>query len=357
MRRFNNDYSETCHEAVLEYISTRCSEQNPGYGTDTYCTRAAELIRKACANERASVHFLIGGTQANLVLISDALRPHQAVVAAKSAHINVHETGSIEAVGHKILAVDSVDGKLSAQQVETEVMLYRNSPDAEHIAQPKMVYISNPTEYGTLYSLAELQELSNVCRALDLLLYVDGARLGYGLTAKGNDLQLSDLAQLCDAFYIGGTKVGALFGEAMVICNPVLAQDFRYIMKQRGGMLAKGWLLGMQFCALFENDLYFQISSVANAYADQIRLCISQLGYKLFLPGTTNQIFVVLPDSLLSDLGENFSYSYWERFDESNSVVRFCTSWATQESDVRALCDELVRLTSEERERGDYGKQ
>ena len=356
MIRFNNDYSETCHESILNYISTRCVEQNPGYGTDTYCALASDLIKKKCACDDASVHFLVGGTQANLVLIAAALRPHQGVLAAKSAHINVHETGSIEAVGHKILPLESADGKISAQQVRQEVALHRTSPDAEHTTQPKMVYISNPTEYGTLYSLEQLQQLSKVCRELNLLLYVDGARLGYGLTAKGNDIQLSDLAALCDAFYIGGTKVGALFGEAMVICNPILEEDFRYIMKQRGGMLAKGWLLGMQFCALFENDLYYSIASHANKYADRIRACIAELGYNLFLPGTTNQIFVILPDTLLSCLSEKFSYSYWERFDKSNSVVRFCTSWATKDADVLALCDELIRLTSRERKQVDYGR-
>ncbi len=357
MIRFNNDYSATGHKAILDYISNRLTEQNSGYGTDPYCELAAEMIRNKCCCERAAVHFLVGGTQANLVLISAALRSHQAVLAAKSAHINVHETGSIEAVGHKVLPIESSDGKISAHQVRTEVMLHRTSPDAEHIAQPKMVYISNPTEYGTLYSLDQLRELSAVCRELGLFLYVDGARLGYGLTARGNDIQLLDLAALCDAFYIGGTKVGALFGEAMVICNPLLAEDFRYIMKQRGGMLAKGWLLGMQFCALFENDLYYSISTKANEYADQIRSCLLDLGYKLFLPGTTNQVFAVLPDSVLYNLGKNFSYSFWERFDKNSSVVRFCTSWATHETDVRALCDELIRLTSEERKLVDYGRQ
>jgi len=345
--RFNNDYSESCHEDVLNYISSRCFEQNPGYGTDDYCIRAAELIKKKCGNDQLYVHFLSGGTQANLVMISAALRPHHGVIAADSAHIHVHETGAVEAVGHKILTIHSDDGKLSASQVELEILMHRNNSDAEHITKPKMVYISNPTEYGTLYTRRELQELSDVCRKYDLWLYTDGARLGYGLTAEENDLQLSDFAQLCDAFYIGGTKVGALFGEAMVICNPVLAEDFRYIMKQRGGMLAKGWLLGMQFCALFEDDLYFKISAHANKMADWIRSCIVQVGYKLFLPGATNQIFAVLPDPLLSALHEKFSYCYWNKYDRESSVVRFCTSWATKESDVKALCDEIMRLSRE----------
>lgn len=345
MIRFNNDYSETCHQAVLDYISEHISEQNPGYGTDLYCEMAADLIRKKCDSENASVHFLTGGTQANLVLITAALRPHQAIIAANSAHIHVHETGAIEATGHKVIALPALDGKITAQQVRSEVVLHRTSADAEHIAQPKMVYISNPTEYGTLYTLDQLQELSDVCREYGLFLYMDGARLGYGLTAEGNDLQMHHIASLCDAFYIGGTKVGAMFGEAMVICNPVLAEDFRYIMKQRGGMLAKGWLLGMQFCALFEKDLYFSIAASANKYADQIRMCLKQLGHELYLAGTTNQIFAVLPNDLLAKLSRNFSYSFWEKLDDSRSVVRFCTSWATNESDVCALCDELIRLT------------
>lgn len=348
MIRFNNDYSESCHQAVLDFVAARMNEQNAGYGTDDYCFKAAELIKAKCHSENIAVHFIAGGTQANLVLISAALRPHQAVIAAKTAHIHVHETGSIEAVGHKIIALESQDGKITAQQVRNEVLAQRNSADAEHLAQPKMVYISNPTEYGTLYSLEQLQALSTVCKDLGLLLYMDGARLGYGLTAKENDVELSDIARLCDAFYIGGTKVGAMFGEAVVICNPSLGEDFRYIIKQRGAMLAKGWLLGMQFCALFEDDLYFKIASKANQFADQLRDQIESLGYKLFIPGNTNQVFVVLPDSILAALEDKFSYSYWERFDEISSVVRFCTSWATKECDVQALCDELVKLSSEE---------
>ena len=347
MIRFNNDYSESCHEAVLNYISARGFEQNPGYGTDDYCVRASELIKKMCGNDQLSVHFLTGGTQANLIMMSAALRPHHGIIAADSAHIHVHETGAIEAVGHKILAIHSDDGKLSANQVEQEALAHRNNPDAEHLTKPQMVYISNPTEYGTLYTRKELLSLADVCRKYGLWLYLDGARLGYGLTAEGNDLQLSDLAEFCDAFYIGGTKVGALFGEAMVICNPVLAEDFRYIIKQRGGMLAKGWLLGMQFCALFEDDLYFEISAHANKLADRIRLCITKLGYKLFLPGSTNQIFAVLPDSLLSELSQKISCCYWNKYDDESSVVRFCTSWATKESDVKALCDEIIRLSRE----------
>ena len=347
MIRFNNDYSESCHEAVLNYIATRSTEQNPGYGTDDYCARATELIKKKCGNDQLSVHFLTGGTQANLIMIAAALRPHHGIIAVDSAHIHVHETGAIEATGHKILAIHSEDGKIAAKAVENEVLLHRNNPDAEHVVKPKMVYISNPTEYGTLYSKSELQALCAVCRKYGLWLYLDGARLGYGLTAEENDLQFADLAELCDAFYIGGTKVGALFGEAMVICNPVLAEDFRYIVKQRGGMLAKGWLLGMQFCALFEDDLYFKISAHANKMADKIRTCITQLGYKLFLPGSTNQVFAVLPDPLLSKLSKKISYCYWNKYDEGCSVIRLCTSWATRESDVQALCEEIIRLSGE----------
>ena len=345
MIRFNNDYSQTAHDEVLRYISSNLNVQNPGYGTDGYCEAAAEMIRKKCCCKHAAVHFLVGGTQANLVLISAALRPHHAILATQSAHIHVHETGAIEATGHKIISLPSKDGKITAQQVYTEVMQQRTSADAEHFAKPKMVYISNPTEYGTLYSYNELKKLSDICKELDLFLYMDGARLGYGLTAEGNDVELHHIAALCDAFYIGGTKVGAMFGEAVVICNPVIAEDFRYIMKQRGGMLAKGWLLGMQFCALFEDDLYFKIASSANSFADQIRQCLLELGHSLFLPGKTNQIFAVLPNALLRVLDENFSYSFWEKFDDTHSVVRFCTSWATSEEDVRALCNELKRLS------------
>ncbi len=344
MLYFHNDYNETCHPAILKKITEMVSVQMPGYGTDACCSHAAELIRKQCNAPDAAVHFLVGGTQTNLTVIAASLRPHQGVIAAQSGHINVHETGAIEATGHKVIQVPSKDGKLQSAQAAQIVESQRLSVDAEHIVQPKMVYISNPTEYGTLYSLAELETLSELCKAKGLYLFVDGARMGYGLAASDNDITLADYARLCDAFYIGGTKVGAMFGEAVVIPNPAIAEDFRYLMKQRGGMLAKGWLLGLQFEALFENDLYLEISAKADRLADKIRRTLQSLGYDLYLPGTTNQVFVTLPDTLLEKIAEDFTFAHWEKPDNAHTTVRFCTSWATDDESVEALCSTLKSL-------------
>ena len=338
---FHNDYNQGCHPAVMEKLAQLQGQQMAGYGEDTCCQIAAEKIRAACKAENAAVHFLVGGTQTNLTVIAASLRPYQGVISADSGHINVHETGAIEATGHKVILVPSKDGKVRPELVEKIVKDQSLAMDAEHIVQPKMVYISNPTEYGTLYSLAELRELSQLCRANRLRLFVDGARMGYGLASKGNDITLADYAELCDAFYIGGTKCGAMFGEAVVITNPDIAEDFRYMMKQRGGMLAKGWLLGAQFDALFTDDLYLKISAQANALADQIRETLCDLGYPLYMHASTNQTFVTLPDTLLEKLSKNFTYAVWEKQDDAHTTVRFCTSWATTQQQVDALCAQL----------------
>lgn len=341
MLYFNNDYNEACHPDLLACLQFHAAIQMPGYGTDSCCQEAADLIRSLCNNNNLAVHFMVGGTQTNLTVISASLRPHQAVIGAESAHINVHETGAIEATGHKVILLSTKDGKITVDQIDGIVTSQSMSMDAEHIAQPKMVYISNPTEYGTTYNLAELEAISNYCKERGLLLYLDGARMGYALTASDNDITLADYARLCDAFYIGGTKVGALFGEAVVISNPAIAEDFRYLMKQHGGMLAKGWLLGLQFKTLFENDLYFTISAHANRMADRIREKLRDLGYPLYVIGTTNQIFAVLPNTLLKKLDKNFTYAMWESVDADHTTVRFCTSWSTKEENVAALCAAL----------------
>lgn len=341
---FHNDYSEGCHEKVLQKLINTNLEQTPGYGTDAYCAAAAEKIRKACGREDVSVHFLVGGTQANLTVIDAALRPHQAALGAASAHINVHETGAVEATGHKVLSVPSSDGKLSAEQVRQVVDSHRASDSAEHEVQPKLVYISNPSELGTLYSLAELEALHCVCREKGLYLFLDGARLGYGLAASDYEVTLEDIARLCDVFYIGGTKVGALFGEAVVIANPVINEDFRYLIKQHGGMLAKGRLLGVQFDALFEDGLYFKISRHAVELADQIRNTLDELKVSYLVPGITNQIFPILSDRALAELGKNFAFTEMERIDENHRAVRFCTSWATTKENTDRLCAELRRI-------------
>ena len=341
---FHNDYSEGCHPEILDRLLRTNLEQTPGYGEDGYCRGAAEKIRAACGREDAEVHFLVGGTQTNFTVIRSALRPHQGVISADSGHINVHETGAVEATGHKVLSVPSVDGKITASQVSAAVYEHLHNGATEHTVQPKMVYISNPTELGTLYTRKELEELSAVCRQNRLYLFLDGARLGYGLEARGNDVTLPDIARLCDVFYIGGTKVGALFGEAVVITNPAIYQDFRYMMKQSGAMLAKGRLLGLQFDTLFSDDLYFRISRHADALADQIRQELKSLGVDLLVESTTNQIFPILSDTVLEELGKRFTFTEQERVDETHRVVRFCTSWATRQENVDALCAQLRSL-------------
>lgn len=342
---FNNDYSEGCHPKVLEALTRTNMEQTLGYGEDEYCAAAANKIRKLCGREDAAVHFLVGGTQANLTVIDAALRPHQGALCPAGGHINVHETGAVEATGHKVLTVPSGDGKITAEQVRQVVTAHRADSSFEHMVQPKLVYISNPSEYGTLYSLPELEALSETCHELGLYLFLDGARLGYGLMAKDYDVTLPDIARLCDVFYIGGTKVGALFGEAVVITNPALKEDFRYLIKQHGGMLAKGRLLGVQFDALMTEGLYFEIAAHAVKLADKIRAAMDELGIPYLVPGITNQIFPILPDALLEELSKNFCFTEMERVDETHRAVRFCTSWATSEENVENLCSELRRLS------------
>ena len=343
---FHNDYSEGCHEKVLKRLIETNMEQTTGYGEDPYCAAAAEKIKACCGRDDIDVHFLVGGTQANLTVIDAALRPHQGALCAVSGHINVHETGAVEATGHKVLPLPSGDAKITAAQVEEAVWAHRNDGSFEHMTQPKLVYISNPSELGTLYTLDELEALSAVCKKLGLYLFLDGARMGYGLMANDYDVTLADIARLCDVFYIGGTKVGALFGEAVVISNPALKEDFRYIIKQHGGMLAKGRLLGVQFDALFTDNLYFDISAHAVEMADRIRACFDSLGVQYLVPGITNQIFPILSDDLLAALSKNFMFTEMERVDETHRCVRFCTSWATKAENVEALCAELRRLTN-----------
>ena len=341
---FNNDYSEGCHERVLEALVKTNTVQSPGYGEDDFCKKAANKIRALCGAKDAAVHFLVGGTQANLTVIDAALRPHQGALCAITGHINAHETGAVEATGHKVLTVPSSDGKITASQVAEVLHAHRSDASFEHTVQPKLVYISNPTELGTLYTLAELEALSKTCRELGLYLFLDGARLGYGLTAVGNDVTLPDIARLCDVFYIGGTKVGALFGEAVVITNPALKEDFRYLIKQHGGMLAKGRLLGVQFDALMTDNLYFDIGARANRLADQIRQTLDSLGYPCLVPGSPNQIFTILPDSVLTELEKTYVFNDMDRIDDSHRAVRICTSWATREENVERLCSDLLRL-------------
>jgi len=341
---FHNDYNELCHPNVLKKMQDHAHLQMGGYSEDVCCSRAAALIRKHCGNEDIAVHFLVGGTQTNLTVIASALRPHQGVLSAVSGHIHTHETGAIEATGHKVLPLASSDGKITAAQIKAAVKDHWSDSTHEHIPQPKMVYISQPTEFGTTYTLHELEAISHTCKEYGLYLFVDGARLGYALAAEGNDVNLPDLARLADVFYIGGTKVGAMFGEAVVISDPALQADFRYIMKQRGAMLAKGWTLGQQFEALFEDDLYWKIAGNANRLADQIRETLRVKGYPMPVISATNQVFAVLPTDVCSKLEEHITFSPWEKVDDEHIMVRFCTSWATTQEGVDTLCSLLNNL-------------
>jgi len=327
MIRFECDYAEGAHPKVLELLNKTNFEQTPGYSVDPYCEKARGIIKKLCQSDQAEVHFLVGGTQANTIVIESILRPHQGVISAETGHINVHETGAIEATGHKVMTVPSDDGKITADQVKAVYDSHFNDPNSEHTVQPGMVYISNPTENGTLYTKEELTKLSETSRSLGLPLFLDGARLGYGLMAEGNDLAIPDIAKLCDVFYIGGTKVGALFGEAVIITAPALQKDFRYMMKQHGGMLAKGRLLGLQFIALLEDGLYFEISEHADKLAVKIKAAFAEKGYPFLYESVTNQQFPIVPEEKLEVLKKKYAYSFWQKVDDQRSAVRFCTSW------------------------------
>lgn len=341
---FNSDYLEGAHPSIMVKMAETNMVQTVGYGEDEYCEAAREKIKTACQAPEADVHFLVGGTQTNTTVIAAILRPWQGVISAVSGHINCHEVGAIESTGHKVITLPTDNGKITAQQVADYVEWHKNDESTEHIVQPGMVYISHPTEAGTLYTKAELTELYDTCRRYGLPLYIDGARLGYGLAAEESDMTLPEFARLCDVFYIGGTKVGALFGEAVVIMNESLKKDFRFIMKQRGGRLAKGRLLGIQFDALFTDDLYFEISRHAIEMAHQIRDIFVSAGYPLLFDSPTNQQYPIMPDAELAEIGKSFGYEYWERVDETHSGVRFCASWATTQENVDALREAVNAL-------------
>lgn len=340
---FNCDYTEGAHPRILERMLQTNLEQTAGYGEDEHCERARALIKEKCGDQALGVHFLVGGTQANFTVIRHALRPHQGVVSPMTGHIHVHETGAVEATGHKVLAVPcSQEGKLSAAQVEAVCQEhYAETTPYGHTVQPKMVYLSHPTETGALYTKEELSALRAVCDAYGLYLFCDGARMGYGLTAKGTDVTLADLSSFCDVFTIGGTKCGALFGEAVVVRNSALDQDFRYAIKQNGGMLAKGRLLGIQFETLFEDGLYEEICGRANRLAYRLSDAFLAAGYREYTPSPTNQQFFILPDRLLEALSRKYSFSFWEKVDETSTAVRVCTSWATAEQAVDALIEDV----------------
>ena len=335
MYSLKNDYTETAHPRILQALTVSNMEQDEGYGLDRHSGAARELIRARLGREgkRADIHFLCGGTQTNLTAISAFLRPHEAAVATETAHICVHETGAIEATGHKIVALPSPDGKLSPAAVEAALALHID----EHMVKPRLVKISDSTEIGTVYTLAELEALSALCRKRGLLLYLDGARLGSALTAVGADATLADLCRLTDAFYIGGTKNGAMIGEALVILNDELKPDFRYHFKQKGGMLAKGRVLGVQFEELFRDDLFFELARGANGKAQRIAAALKRAGYGFLTDSPSNQIFPILPDDLIEKLQRKWSFYVWQRVNAARSAVRVVASWATTDEAVAAF--------------------
>lgn len=338
---FNCDYTEGAHPRILKRLAETNLEQTVGYGEDEYCEQARNAIRKACEAPEADVHFLVGGTQSNLTVISSVLKAHQGVLCADTGHINVHETGAVEACGHKALALPCDEGKITAEQIQREYDLHWSDESHEHMVQPKMVYISHPTELGTLYTKAELTAIREVCLACGLYLFLDGARMGYGLMAPGSDVTLADIARLTDVFYIGGTKVGALFGEAVVITNSELKPDFRYVIKQKGGMLAKGRLLGIQFLELFRDGLYYEISKHAIDMAMLLKDGLRDKGYPFFMESSTNQQFIIMEDTKIEEIRKKYGVTYLQRYDDTHSVIRLCTSWATKEENVREFLADM----------------
>lgn len=341
MYQFQCDYNQGAHPRIMERLLETNLEQTVGYGEDHYCAAAREAIRTAIGRTDVDVHFLVGGTQANATVISSILRPYQGVLCATTGHINVHETGAIEHGGHKVLAIECEGGLLSADRIRASVELHYAEDGPEHTVQPGMVYISFSSELGTVYTLQQLREISSACTEYGLPLFIDGARMGYGLASEGCDVTLQDIAELADVFYLGGTKQGALFGEAVVIVNDALKKDFRYFIKQNGGMLAKGRLLGLQFLTLFEDGLYFRISQHAVRQALRIRDAFESKGFEMLVHSPSNQQFPILDNDTMSRLAENFLFSVWQKIDESHTAVRFCTSWATDEKAVDSLINAI----------------
>lgn len=330
MYQFLNDYSEGAHPAILELLAQTNLEQQIGYGEDRFCLEAAALIKARLENPPSAVHFATGGTQANQIVLAALMKPYESVIAAQTAHINVHEAGAIETTGHKINAVSTMDGKLDPEKIRRVVAEHTD----EHMVKPRVVFISHSTEVGTVYRRSELEAIAATCRENGLYLYLDGARLGSGLTSPQSDLTLPDLARLTDAFYIGGTKNGALFGEAIVINNPRLQTDFRYHLKQRGALLAKGRFLGIQFLALFKDNLYFDLARHANRLAAKLADGLAEQGFRFLTPPASNQIFPILPDPLIVKLQKQYGFYTWARVDAAHSAVRLVTSWATLEEKV-----------------------
>ncbi len=334
---FKNDYSEGAHPRILDALGKTNLVQEEGYGKDGYCKKAVELICKKIKNTNAEVHFVSGGTQANLIVISSILKPYESVIAANTAHIAVHEAGAIEATGHKINVIETRNGKLAPQDIKLVLDLHTD----EHMVKPKLVFISNSTELGSIYSKKELEELSSFCKRNDLFLYLDGARLGSALTSEQNDLTLAQLSKLVDVFYIGGTKNGALLGEAIVINNDKVKENFRFHLKQKGALLAKGRVVGIQFLELFKDDLFFDLGKHANSMALKLAKGIEKAGYRFLTRPVSNQIFPILPNALIGKLSKKYGFYVWTKTDDKNSAIRLVTSWATKEEGIDKFISDL----------------
>ena len=337
MISFASDYIAGAHPKVLEALVRTNLEVQTGYGTDEYCASAREKIKKACECESADVHFLVGGTQTNAIVIAAMLKPYEGVISAATGHINAHEAGAVEYTGHKILPVAQREGKIIPEELDKYMETFYGDDNCEHMVFPGMVYVSHPTEYGTLYTKNELEAISNTCKRYGMSLFLDGARLGYGLMSRETDLSLPDIASLCDVFYIGGTKVGALCGEAVVFTKNNTPAHFINITKKHGALLAKGRLLGVQFDALFTDRLYFEIGRYAIDKAERLKEMFKSKGYEFFLDSPTNQQFIVLENGRMEELKREVSFSFWEKKDESHTVVRFATSWSTTDEDLDKL--------------------
>lgn len=337
MLSFSCDYLEGAHEKILRRLIETNYEQAPGYSEDKYCESAKEKIKQACNCSDAEVYFLVGGTQTNAIVIDTMLQKYEGVIAATTGHVSVHEAGAIEHTGHKVLTVPSYEGKMKAEDISVLLQKFWQDGSYEHMVFPGMVYLSHPTEYGTLYSKQELTDIAAVCHKYQIPLYLDGARLGYGLMSKNTDVTLEDIARICDVFYIGGTKVGALCGEAVVFTKQNMPKHFNTLVKQHGAMLAKGRLLGIQFETLFTDDLYFEIASHAIDMAETLKTGFKERGYSFYIDSPTNQQFIILSDEEIQRLKEKVSFEIWEQVGEGHQVVRFATSWATRKEDVDAL--------------------
>lgn len=339
MYSFKNDYAEGAHPRILQTLIDSNYVQEDGYGEDSFTQKAIELLKERLGRQDVDIHLLSGGTQTNLTSISAFLRPHEAAIAASTGHIFTHETGAIEATGHKVISVETKDGKLNPSLIKEVLDLHTD----EHMVKPKLVYLSNSTEIGSIYMKSELTDLSDFCKKHNLILYMDGARLGSALCSDENDLKLSDIPSLVDAFYIGGTKNGALLGEALVICSNSLKEDFRFHLKQKGALLAKGRLLGIQFYELFRDDLFFELAQHANKMATILREECSNAHFSFLTYSPSNQIFPILPNTLIAELQKNYAFIIWQKVDSTHSAIRLVTSWATKEEKVRAFVEDMKK--------------